>query len=422
MTGRTLALLFFASLLVAARQPYPSKFNPGIAQQPRVAAALKYVDDHRGAQLEEWVRLTEIPAPSKMEQRRAAYIKLEMEKAGLADVHLDEIGNCVGTRKGAGGGPTVVFAAHMDTVHPAETPLKVRRDGRVLRAPGVFDNSASCANMLAAIRAMKSAGVQTRGDLVFIATVQEELGLRGMRHWLERNRGRTDMLIALDGGLESVSYGALGIRWVKFVYTSPGSHTNTSRGKPNPAKAVAQAIQNIYTIPLPTPGGESSGIYNVGIIGGGKVVNAISQESFFTVDIRSNDPAVLRSLSDQITRFAEEAAKAERVGFKIEMIQDNPAGGTATQLATRRAHPLVQTAVDILTHLSVNQGQPVRAIASGSTDANIGVEMGIPAIAVGRAHGGDQHTLQEWSEIDSAYLGTKQIILLAVSLAEMADK
>jgi acetylornithine deacetylase/succinyl-diaminopimelate desuccinylase-like protein len=130
----------------------------------------------------------------------------------------------------------------------------------------------------------------------------------------------------------------------------------------------------------------------------------------------------LRSLTDQITRLAEEAAQAHKVGFKIETIQDNPAGGTAKQLAPRRAHPIVQTAVDILTYLNVSQGQPVRAVASGSTDANIGVEMGIPAIAVGRSFGGDQHTLQEWADIDSAYLGTKQLILLAVSLAAIGDR
>lgn len=418
---KPLAAAFFLIFVAAsaAQETYPTKWKPEIAKRQEIAAALKHVDDNREQHLREWITITEIPAPSKMEQKRAAYVRAEMEKAGLAGIQGDEAGNVWGVRRGTGGGPTVVFAAHLDTVHPLDTPIKVWREGNWLHAPGVFDNSASLANMLAALRAMNAAGVKTRGDVIFLATVQEELGLRGMRHWLERHRQQTDMLVALDGNLGSISYGALGIWWTRYRYTGPGAHTMNSRGRPSPARAVAHAILDIYAIPIPPPDAESTFIYNVGMFGGGKIFNGIPQEGFFTVDLRSTDPEALERANAQIRQIAEAAAQKEKVKLAIEVVQQNKAGGTRAQVEPRRRHPLVQTAVDVLTFLGAGRGRPVEALPSGSTDANIGVEMGLPAIATGRSFGRDQHTLSEASEIDSTATGTKQIVLLAAALAEL---
>ncbi len=414
---RGCCFLLLVTALMAAQEKYPTKWNPEIARRPEVAAALKHIDDNRESHLREWITITEIPAPSKMEQKRAAYVRAEMEKAGLAGIESDEVGNLWGVRKGTGGGPTMVFAAHMDTVHPIETPLKVRREGNWLHAPGVFDNSASLANMLAALRAMNAAGMKTKGDVIFLATVQEELGLRGMRYWLERHREKTDLLVALDGNLGGISYGALGIWWTRYSYAGPGAHTMNSRGRPSPARAVARAILEIYDIPLPPPDAESTFIYNVGMFGGGKIFNGIPQEGFFTVDLRSTDPEALERVNRRIVEIAEAAAKKENLKLSVEVVQQNKAGGTRAQLEGKRRHPLVETAVDVLNYLQV--GRSVQAIPSGSTDANIGVEMGIPSIATGRSMGRDQHTLSEAAEITSAAAGTKQIILLAAAMAEL---
>jgi tripeptide aminopeptidase len=414
-------LLMWAAGLCAQgfAQSYATKFSLEIARKPAVAAALAEIDRGRERQLAEWIRITETPAPSRMEQDRAAYVKAEFASAGLSAVQVDEAGNVTGLRQGSEPGPGLVFAAHMDTVFPAGTAVKVTRDGGILRAPGVFDNSASVANLLAALRAMRSAGWKTRRDVIFLATVQEEIGLNGMRYWLERNRARTGMLVALDGGFPDVSYGALGIQWLKFIYTSDGSHTLTSLGKPNPARAIARAIESVYRIPLPPPGGDVFAVLNVGMLGGGKIFNAISQESFFTVDFRTNDPVLQKKVRSQIVAAAEAAAREEKTGFRMETANDSAAGGTAAQLAGRRAHPLVQTAVDILEYLDVGRGKPVRAQPTGSTDGNIGVEMKIPTVAVGRGFGGGQHTLGEYAEIESVFLGAKQILLLAACLAEV---
>jgi len=405
---------------VVAQSFYPTKFSPDLVATPAVRDALRYVDDNFESQVSEWIRITEIPATSQLEQQRGAYVRTQFEDMGFA-VTTDSIGNVIARRPGTGTGPTVVFAAHLDTVHPMDTDVTVKREGGILRAPGVFDNSNAVADMLAAARAINAADVTTKGDIIFIGTVQEEIGLLGMSYWLDHNPGVADMLIAIDGGLGPVNYGALGIYWSRMVFTGEGSHTNSSRGKPHPAKAAARCISDIYDIPLPSPDAPVSAVYNVGMLRGGYVVNAIAQEVSFTVDLRTVDPLILAQLDTAIVNTCSRAADAERVGFRREAIVRNEAGGRPEDLADRRRHPVVQTAVDVLKHLGFDfrGGSPVSA--SGSTDANAGVVRGIPAISVGRSVGGDQHTLSEWSEIEPARLATKQIVLLAAALAEIAE-
>jgi acetylornithine deacetylase/succinyl-diaminopimelate desuccinylase-like protein len=418
----TLATVTTALVAVPAghgQATYPTKFSNALADRPEVRQALAFIDERFEQQVAEWVSVTEIPAQSTHEAARAAYITAELEKLGLT-VTKDEIGNVEAVRRGSGDGPTVVFAAHMDTVHPMDADVTVRRQtpGR-LDAPGIFDNSASVANLLQAARAMQAANLQTKGDVVLLFTVQEELGLIGMYHWIEHNPGRADMLVALDGGLGPVNYGALGIYWSKMTFLGEGAHTNQSRGRPHPARAAAQCITDLYTVPLPDVDAPVSAVYNVGMLSGGKVVNAIPQESAFTVDLRTVDPDLLQQLDQAIVAKCEAAAAAHGVRFEREWIQRSEAGGRPDQLADRRAHPLVQTAVDVLRHLGVALPAGREAIPTGSTDANAGVVNGIPSISVGRTTGGDQHTLQEWADVEPARVGTKQIILLAAALAEI---
>jgi tripeptide aminopeptidase len=214
----------------ASAQPrFPTKFSLALAARADVRQALSYIDRRFDAQVAEWILLTEIPGTSGHEEKRAAYIKAELVKMGFTP-ETDEVGNVWVRRKGTGGGPSVVFAAHMDTVHPLDTPLKVRReDNGTLHAPGVFDNTASLAGQLQAMRAMRDAKIETKGDLIFLFTVQEEVGLKGMYHWVEKHRGITDMLVGVDGALGPVNYGALGIYWSTMKFSGEGAHTNSSR-------------------------------------------------------------------------------------------------------------------------------------------------------------------------------------------------
>ncbi len=413
-SARIVLALVLLLPLEAAAQGRTTRFNTALVSRADVRAALAHLESGFPAQVEEWIRIAEIQGKSEHEQERGALVRQAMEAEGL-DVSTDSIGNVIGKRKGTGGGPTIVFAAHMDIVHPLGTDLKVRRDGDTLRSPGIFDNSASVANMLAVIRALNGARIQTRGDLIFIGTTQEELGLHGMDYWLEHNP-RPDMLVAMDGGVGPISYGALGIYWSRYHFASSGSHTLTSRGRPTPVKALAEAINRIYAIDPPTlPDGA---IYNIGQIHGGNIFNGIPEELYFTMDLRSPDPALLDSLDRLIDQQVAEAARTHGVEWRKEIVQKNRAGGTSAMLADRRKHPLVETAIDIYRHVGFELPAGREAVPSGSTDANVGVVRGIPSIAVGRAYGGNQHTLHEWSHWPSALPATKMVLLLAVAMAD----
>ena len=408
-----IALLQVASTPLTA-QTAGSRFSDQVRENRTVQDAVQWIDDNYDAQVEEWILITEIPAKSTMEQARGAYVRAQMEAEGL-EVSTDSIGNVTGIRRGAGGGQTVVFAAHMDTVHPQDTDVSVTRDGDILRAPGIFDNSASVANMLATIRAMNRAGVRTQGDVIFVATVQEELGLVGMNYWLDNNPGVTDMLVAMDGGLGGVSYGALGIYWTRYWFRGEGSHTNSSTGKPHPVRALSEAVDRIYELEIPE--GQGGAVFNIGMIGGGKIFNGIPQDIFFTMDLRSVNPALLDSLDAEIESRVGAAARDHKVQWDVERVQQMPAGGTPEQLGDRADHPVVVTALDVYNSLDI----PTRGRPSGSTDGNAGVVRGIPSIAVGRGTGGDQHTLTEYADGTSARKATIAIISLAASLAGVAS-
>jgi acetylornithine deacetylase/succinyl-diaminopimelate desuccinylase-like protein len=412
-------LLFTAATLpvIFVQGPTGNRFTPAIAERADVKGALAYIDANFDAQVTEWIHLTEIPALSTHEQQRAAYIKGELTKLGLAPT-IDEIGNVMARRPGTGGGPTIVFSAHMDTVHPLDTDLRVKRlpDG-TLHAPGIFDDTSSDVNLLQTLRAMNAAKIQTKGDIIALFSVQEELGLKGMYYWFDHHPKTADMIVAIDAELGAVNYGALGIYWSKMKFTAPGAHTLNSRDQPNPARAVSQCIADIYTVPLPPATDPAPVIYNVGMMGGGTVVNAISPESWFTVDLRTIDAARLKQFDADILHKCEAAATAQRVGFSREYIQRSEAGGRPEQLQTNLQAAPTQTAIAILAYLGeklLPDGQPV---ATGSTDANVGVVHGVPSVAIGRSHGGNQHSLTEWADIKSAKTGTKELLLMAVSLA-----
>jgi acetylornithine deacetylase/succinyl-diaminopimelate desuccinylase-like protein len=405
-----------AVLLAAQSVAVPSRFSPALAARADVRQALKYIDDRFDAQVKEWIALTEIPAPSAHEQKRAAYIKGQLEALGLLAT-IDGIGNVIAKRAGSGGGPGIAFVAHMDTVHPMETDVTVKRlpDG-TLHAPGVFDDTSSDVELLQMLRALEATKIKTKRDLIVIFSVQEELGLKGMYYWSDHNPGAADMIVAVDAELGAVDYGALGIYWSKMKFTAPGAHTLNSRGAPHPARAAAQCISDIYTVPLPPADAPVSAIYNVGMLGGGTVVNAVAPEAWFTVDLRTIDPALLKTLDAEIVGRCEAAARAQHVTFTREYIQRSEAGGRPEQLADRLQHPLIRTAVDVLNYVGFPNAVPR---PTGSTDANVGVVHGIPSIAIGRARGGNQHSLSEWADIESARIGTKQIVLLAIALADV---
>jgi acetylornithine deacetylase/succinyl-diaminopimelate desuccinylase-like protein len=413
------ALSLSFSLTVAsslAAQTFPTSWNPALLKRADVTSGLARLEQQFPQQVEEWIRIAEMPGKSRLEQQRGAYVKKVFEQEGLA-VSVDSIGNVTGVRKGTGGGPTIVIAAHTDIVFPPETNTKVRRSGDTLFAPGVGDNTASVANMLATLRVMNATKFTSKGDIIFIGTVQEELGLKGMEYWLQHN-AKPDLLIVPDGAYGSVAYGALGIYWTKYVFTHPGAHTLSSRGIPTPVKAVAKAIDRLYQLQFEAlPNGA---VMNIGQIHGGSIFNAVPQELYFTVDLRSSDPVLLDSLDRMITRITQDVAAEQKVGLKVEVEQKSGAGGTEKQLEGARAHPLVQTAIDINRALGMTPGMPgaSEAVATGATDANPGVVRKIPSIAIGGSKANGAHQLTEFALASSALPSTKLLYLLTATFAD----
>jgi acetylornithine deacetylase/succinyl-diaminopimelate desuccinylase-like protein len=411
------ALVVFCAAPLAAQSTW---FQPALLDRPDVRKAIQSVDDRAAGIVDEWITLVEIPAPSGKEQQRAQYIRAEMQKLGLTDIKTDDIFNVSGVRKGSGGGPSVAFAAHLDTVFPEGTDLKVKREGDILRAPGVGDDTSNLMATVEMFRALNRGGVQTKGDVIFLASVQEEVGLLGAKHWLETSGYKPDLFVAVDLSLNQVWYGALRISQFKFFYTSPGAHTMESRGGPSPAKAVAKAISALYDMPLPpiAPNLDSYKlpVMNVGMMGGGTVVNAVPREAWFTVDLRSLDTATQDRLEKAVIATAEGTAKTEGVGFRMErkMAIDY---ARARPQQERLSHQVVQTALAISNYFR-KPGTPLIVPADvGSTDANIAISMGIPAVAVGAAMERLPHRLEENADASSIVPGIKALIAMAVAMS-----
>ena len=410
----SIALLLLTAVPLHAQTNW---FSEAQLQRPEMRKALGSLNET--AIVEEWIRLTEIPAPSGKEQSRAEYVRAELQKLGLTEIRVDEMSNVSGVRKGTGRGPSVAFAAHLDTVFPLDTDVKVKRDGDILRAPGIGDDTGNVVALLEAFRALNRAGIKTRGDLIFVATTQEEVGLKGAKHWLTHSGYRPDMFVALDGSSNEVWYGALRIELLKFFYTAPSVHTLYSRDTASPARAVAKGISAVYGIALP-PLTEGVGdvrlpAINIGMLGGGTVPNAVPSETWFTVDLRAIDTPTEDRLRNAVIDSARRAADEEHVAFRLEhtVLEDY---SKALPKDQRLNHPLVQTAVATANFFRKPGTAAVVPMDLGSTDANIAISMGIPAIAAGAVLSSNPHQLEENAQASSIVPGTRQLIALAVTL------
>jgi len=394
-----------------------SWFDQKIVDQISVKKISQYLDNNFQQQVEQWITISEIPAPPGQEKQRGYYISEKFRQLGLQP-KTDELGNVWVVIKGKQQGPRLLFAAHMDTVFDIDTDVKVTRKNGRLYGPGIWDNSASVANMLAVVEAMVKTDYQPQSDVTFLATVQEEAGLIGMKYFMEQLGDNIDYVAALDGNLGPILYGALGIYWIDMTFTAAGAHTVNSYKQPHPAKAAAQCILDIYDIELDikeeleTP----LGIYNVGQVHGGKIYNGIPPEVKVTVDLRSADPKELARLNNEIIKVCNKAADHENVSFKLSYNIKNAAGGTIDKMKPALNGDFVQTIISIQSYTGALKLGQEPAIATGSTDANIGVVLGLPSFSMGRSYGKDQHTLGEWADIASAKIGTRQIIYLLAAL------
>ncbi|MCP2620492.1 M20/M25/M40 family metallo-hydrolase, partial [Candidatus Aminicenantes bacterium AC-334-E05] len=388
-----------------------SLFSEKIAFSDKVQKIFSFIEKNREKIIKEWILLTEIPAPSGYERERAKYMEKKFNEIGLENVYIDKFGNVIGIWKGNPKGKNIIFSAHMDTVFQGVWKIKVKRDGNVLKAPGIGDDTASCINLLWTLRALKYINFKPFHNYYFLATVGEEIGFKGMRQFLDNSNEKFDYIIALDGDLGKLHYGALGFGGGKIVFRGSGAHTMQSRGIPNPNLAVAKAIDRIYRIEVPSNPPEKWTIYNVGRINGGKVNNAVPQESFFTIDLRSANQEELEKVQRKIEEICLEVAR--ETGCKVEINLNRKE--KAHQLPGARNSLLVKTAEDILNFLEIKD---IKINPLGSTEANTGIERGIPSINLGRTYCRYKHSLREEADIDGLFLAIKQIILMILSLEQ----
>jgi acetylornithine deacetylase/succinyl-diaminopimelate desuccinylase-like protein len=414
---RLVALSMVAAGLagVAAAAQSESDIGARLTRDPAVRAAMEAIRADEPATIAEQIRLCEIPAPPFKEAARAEAYAEAFRALGLANVRIDAEGNVVGERPGRAPKPHLVFSAHLDTVFPEGTDVRVRREGARLHGPGIGDNCRGLAVVLAVIRALNEAGVQTPGTVTFVGTVGEEgLGdLRGVKAIVRDTlAGRIDRFVSVDGpglGITHVSVGSLRYR---VTFSGPGGHSYGAFGIANPVHAVGRAMAAMADLRPPI---DPRTTFSVGRIGGGTSVNAIAAHAWMEVDMRSADPEALRVLDREFHEAVDGALAAEnarwdnrgRLSVMKTLVGERPAGRMAADA------PIVADLVSVTRAL----GLPVE-LTEGSTDANLPMSLGIPAVTIdagGEAAGA--HSIGETFETTESWKGSVRALLAAIALA-----
>lgn len=403
MRNTVLLTLAAALLVVAPVQAAPASKPEAVLKTKGYKAAVAVLDRDHDRMIDEIVKLTEIPAPPFKEAARAAAYRDMLTNAGLEDVEIDEEGNAMGVYRGTGpvGGPAVMIAAHLDTVFPEGTPVKVRREGTRLHAPGIGDDTRSLAVLLAYVRAMKESGIKVKQDIIFVGNVGEEGpgDLRGVRYLLTRGKykDRVKAFFSMDGTDPSrIVTGGVGSKRYRITWKGPGGHSFGAFGLVNPMTAMSQTVVDFYRIPVPA---KPKTTYAASVTGGGTSVNSIPNEVFMEFDMRSESPAELAKVEQAFLAIVkksvedENAARSVKEGpitAEIKMIGDRPAGETAA------TQPIVQNANAIIRASGLDPKS-----SFSSTDSNLAMSLGIPAVTIGSGgEGGRAHALDEWIDVE----------------------
>lgn len=383
----------------------PAQADKTIAQIRKSAgfkAAQAKLDEDHDRIIADTITLTEIPAPPFKEQKRAAAY-MEMLKAhGLSDVEMDAEGNVMGIRRGTGkpGGPLVVIAAHLDTVFPEETNVKVRREGTKLYAPGIGDDTHSLAVLLGYIRALDAGKVKTKKDILFVGNVGEEGpgDLRGVRYIFTKGKykDRVAAFFSMDGtSAPRVTSGAVGSRRYRVTFKGPGGHSYGAYGLVNPMAAMGSTVVEMNKIKTPN---QPKTTYMTSVVGGGTSVNSIPDAIWLEVDMRSESKDELAKIDGQFLQIVEGAVSAEnaarstavgKISAEVKLIGDRPTGNT------REDAEIVQ-----MTAAAVRGAGYTPILGAGSTDSNMPISLGIPAVTIGSGGvGGRAHALDEWIDV-----------------------
>ena len=395
----------------------------GLAQLPAVRSIFAWFLSQE-AQFASWqLELARIPAPPFGEAARAEWLEDRFRELGLDHVHIDEVGNVFGVFPKVGK-EYVSLSAHIDTVFPAGTPLNVRQHGSRLYGPGVSDNGAGIAALLAIAAGLRAGRLSTTLPIVFIANVGEEGegDLRGMRHIFSHPRWRSSIRssLVLDGaGADTIVAEALGSRRFEVIVRGPGGHSWSDFGAPNPILVLARTIDAFAKTPVPT---SPKTTFNVGVIRGGTSVNSIPESASMRVDIRSTSTPEMERLEATLRGELEMAVEEETRASERRNPSPRRSSGLSHEIVDIGNRPAGELASDarllkFIRAVDAHLGN-VAQIQRASTDANIPLSLGREAVAIGGGgSGGGAHTLQEWFDASGRELGLKRILLTLLALA-----
>jgi acetylornithine deacetylase/succinyl-diaminopimelate desuccinylase-like protein len=404
----------------------PTDYDRQIEQlmnHPAVRAALDHIVETDEQTMDDLVTLTQIPAPPFMEEERAEAFLETMIELGVDSAWTDEVGNVIGLRRGSGTGEVLAVAGHLDTVFPPETDVTVRVSGDTIFAPGISDDTRGLATVLAVLRAMNEANIRTEADILFIGNVGEEgLGdLRGVKHLFREGGPKIDHFISVDGtSPNGITHMGLDSHRYRVTFRGPGGHSWGAFGLANPAHAMGRAIRYFQDGAAPyTANAPYRTSYNVGRMGGGTSVNSVPFESWMEIDMRSEGDETLEAV-DAILQGAVQRALAEENALRtrgepltvdVDMIGDRPSGEVALD------HPFVEQATAVTNALGLFPGY-----GRSSTDSNIPISLGIPAVTIG---GGGQgfggHSLDEWFRNEDGALGVQRVMLIVLAQVGLAQ-
>jgi acetylornithine deacetylase/succinyl-diaminopimelate desuccinylase-like protein len=383
-----------------------------------VARALRFFETNADAITEEQIRICSIPATPFGEQERAEYLSQKFSELGLAEVEIDEEGNCLGLLRGASLKPLLVVSAHLDTVFSKDADFTVFKRENKLFAPGIADDGCGLAALIAIARVIQNERIPLEGSLLFVGTVGEEGegNLRGVRHLFTKGRwaSQVDAFLSFDGpGLDRITNRALGSRRYRVEFSGPGGHSWGDFGVPNPVHAIGRAISRLAGYPVPK---DPRTTFNVGRVEGGTGVNSIPSRAAMEVDLRSAAESELQRLDAFFRRAMRDAADEEngsrRAGdpllqLKLELIGERPTGETPSD------SPLVELALEATRILGVEP-----RLDQSSTDSNLPISLGIPAITLGAGGtSGCSHTLDEWYNPRDRDKGLKRGLLVVLGMA-----
>jgi tripeptide aminopeptidase len=390
-----------------------------ILDSPKFTQATAFIQSDQDRFVRDVILLTEIPAPPFQEQARAKAFLEMLRQHGLTDVEMDAEGNVMGVRKGTGSAGMIQVNAHLDTVFPEGIDVKVKRQGTKLMAPGVGDDTRGLALMLALVRALDAAKLTTASDLLFVGNVGEEGegDLRGIKFLLKKGKykDRITQVIAIDGNESNgVTRGGVGSKRYRVTFKGPGGHSYGAFGLVNPAFAMGGAIAKFSRLQVPA---SPKTTFNIGVVSGGTSINSIPSEVSMDVDLRSESCGELKKVDEAFLALVREAVDDEnkarstkegRIEADPKVIGERPCGETPMDA------PLVQAV-----SAAIRGFGQTPAFTISSTDANIPMSMGIPAVTIGRGGpGGRSHSPDEWTDVDpKANVQNVQIALVILLAA-----